>query len=117
MMQHLTGFAPLADRFDGFILDLWGVIHDGATAFPSAIDCLSRLRAAGKPTLLLSNVPRPNVDARALMQRMGIADDCYTDILTSGKRSGALCRTHRVDGGQNSAGMSSILGRNGTGAC
>jgi HAD superfamily hydrolase (TIGR01459 family) len=85
MMQHLLGFASLADRFDGFILDLWGVIHDGVTAFPSAIDCLHRLRAAGKPTLLLSNVPRPNIDAQALMQRMSITDDCYTDILTSGE--------------------------------
>jgi len=84
-MQHLLGFASLADRFDGFILDLWGVIHDGVTAFPSAIDCLHRLRAAGKPTLLLSNVPRPNIDAQALMQRMSITDDCYTDILTSGE--------------------------------
>ena len=84
-MEHLPGFGPLADRFDGFILDLWGVIHDGVTAFPSAVDCLHRLRAAGKPTLLLSNVPRPNRDAQALMQRMGIDDDLYTDILTSGE--------------------------------
>jgi HAD superfamily hydrolase (TIGR01459 family) len=84
-MQHLTRFAPLADRFDGFILDLWGVIHDGVTGFPSAVDCLHRLRAAGKPTLLLSNVPRPNRDVQAMMQRMGIADDLYTDILTSGE--------------------------------
>jgi HAD superfamily hydrolase (TIGR01459 family) len=84
-MQHLTGFASLADRFDGFILDLWGVIHDGVRAFPGAVDCLRRLRTAGKPTLLLSNVPRPNRDAQTLMQRMGIADSLYTDILTSGE--------------------------------
>jgi HAD superfamily hydrolase (TIGR01459 family) len=84
-MEHLHGFAPLADRYDGFILDLWGVIHDGVNAFPHAVDCLSRLRAAGKRTLLLSNVPRPNDAAQALMRRMGIPDDLYTDILTSGE--------------------------------
>ncbi len=84
-MEHLPGFAPLADRYDGFILDLWGVIHDGVNAFPHAVDCLSRLRAAGKRTLLLSNVPRPNDAAQELMRRMGIADDLYTDILTSGE--------------------------------
>lgn len=84
-MEHLPGFAPLADRFDGFILDLWGVIHDGVNAFPHAVDCLTRLRAAGKRTLLLSNVPRPNDAAQALMRRMGIPDDLYTDILTSGE--------------------------------
>ncbi len=84
-MEHLSGFAPLADRYDGFILDLWGVIHDGVNAFPHAVDCLARLRAAGKRTLLLSNVPRPNDAAQAMMRRMGIPDDGYTDILTSGE--------------------------------
>ena len=84
-MEHLPGFAPLAERFDGFILDLWGVIHDGVNAFPHAVDCLARLREAGKRTLLLSNVPRPNDAAQAMMRRMGIPDDLYTDILTSGE--------------------------------
>ncbi len=38
-MQHLTGFATLADQYDAFILDLWGVIHDGIDPPPGAIDC------------------------------------------------------------------------------
>jgi HAD superfamily hydrolase (TIGR01459 family) len=84
-MEHLAGFAPLAERYDGFILDLWGVIHDGVNAFPHAVDCLTRLRAAGKRTLLLSNVPRPNDAAQVMMRRMGIPDDLYSDILTSGE--------------------------------
>ncbi len=85
MMRHLDGFAPLAARYDGFILDLWGVIHDGVTAFPHAVDCLARLRATGKPTLLLSNVPRPNAAVQHLMRGMGIDDGLYTHILTSGE--------------------------------
>lgn len=84
-MEHLRGFAALAERFDGFVLDLWGVIHDGINPFPHAIDCLRRLRAAGKGTLLLSNVPRPNAPVRAMLRRMGIEDALYTDILTSGE--------------------------------
>src|ERR1700761_1579775 len=84
-MQHLSGFAPLAERYDGFVLDLWGVIHDGVNAFPHAVDCLQHLKSAGKRTLLLSNVPRPNAAVQAMMRRMGIADDLYTGILTSGE--------------------------------
>ena len=84
-MEHLQGFAPLAERYDGFVLDLWGVIHDGVNAFPHAVDCLRHLRAAGKRTLLLSNVPRPNAAVQTMMQRMGIPDELYTDILTSGE--------------------------------
>lgn len=84
-MEHLSGFAKLAERYDGFVLDLWGVIHDGVNAFPHAVDTLGHLKAAGKRTLLLSNVPRPNDAVRTMMRRMGIADDLYTDILTSGE--------------------------------
>ncbi len=84
-MEHLSGFAPLADRYDGFVLDLWGVIHDGVNAFPHAVDTLGHLRRAGKRTLLLSNVPRPNAAVQTMMRRMGIPDDLYTDILTSGE--------------------------------
>lgn len=84
-MEHLTGFAPLAERYDGFVLDLWGVIHDGVNAFPHSVVTLGHLKAAGKRTLLLSNVPRPNDAVQAMMRRMGIPDDLYTDILTSGE--------------------------------
>lgn len=84
-MQHLSRFAPLAERYDGFVLDLWGVIHDGINAFPHAVETLRQLRAANKRTLLLSNVPRPNAAVQTMMQRMGIEDALYTDILTSGE--------------------------------
>jgi ribonucleotide monophosphatase NagD (HAD superfamily) len=77
-MEHLSGFAPLADRYDGFVLDLWGVIHDGVNAFPHAVETLGRLRDAGKRTLLLSNVPRPNDAVETMMRRMGIVDALYT---------------------------------------
>ena len=53
-MDHLTGFEPLAQRYQGFILDLWGVIHDGVRPYPGAADCLGRIRALGKPAVLLS---------------------------------------------------------------
>jgi HAD superfamily hydrolase (TIGR01459 family) len=84
-MRFLTGFASIADEYDGFVLDLWGVIHDGVKAFPHAVECLTRLRDAGKKTLLLSNVPRPNDAVSTMMRGMGIEDALYTGILTSGE--------------------------------
>jgi len=84
-MRFLTGFSQIASAYDGFVLDLWGVIHDGVKAFPHAVDCLGHLRDAGKKTLLLSNVPRPNQAVQTMMRGMGIEDALYTDILTSGE--------------------------------
>ncbi len=84
-MQMLTGFAPLAARYDGFILDLWGVIHDGVSPYPGAVEVLKRLQAEGKPAVLLSNAPRRAHVAQLAMRGMGIADALYTGILTSGE--------------------------------
>jgi HAD superfamily hydrolase (TIGR01459 family) len=81
----LSGFAPLAERFDGFILDLWGVVHDGVKPYPGAVDCLARLKQAGRRCVLLSNAPRRAGAAQAAMRAMGIADDLYAGILTSGE--------------------------------
>ncbi len=91
-MQHLTGFAPLAERYDGFIIDLWGVIHDGVTPYAGAVECLTALRDAGKPAVLLSNAPRRAHVAQQAMRGMGIPDTLYTGILTSGEVSHRLLR-------------------------
>jgi HAD superfamily hydrolase (TIGR01459 family) len=91
-MEHLDGFAPLAARYDGFILDIWGVLHDGVRPYPGAVDCLARLGAAGKQRMLLSNGPRRNHVVQAAMRAMGIADSLYDAILTSGEATWrALC--------------------------
>ncbi|MBX5473368.1 MAG: TIGR01459 family HAD-type hydrolase [Acetobacteraceae bacterium] len=84
-MQHLSGFAPLAQRYDGFIVDLWGVLHDGVSTYPGAVDCLARLKAMGKPAVLLSNAPRRSYVAQKPLRAMGITDDLYTGLLTSGE--------------------------------
>jgi HAD superfamily hydrolase (TIGR01459 family) len=84
-MNFLPGFAPLAARYGGFIVDLWGVVHDGVTPYAGAIDCLCQLRQQGKPAVLLSNAPRRADIAQQGMREMGIPDDLYTGIITSGE--------------------------------
>jgi HAD superfamily hydrolase (TIGR01459 family) len=84
-MRFLDGFAPLAAEYDGFIVDLWGVVHDGVKPYPGARATLAYLRDAGKPVVLLSNAPRPSNKAQAGLRRMGFEDDLYTFLLTSGE--------------------------------
>ncbi|MHC4732679.1 MAG: TIGR01459 family HAD-type hydrolase, partial [Planctomycetota bacterium] len=52
------GLGAIAADFDGFLVDQWGVLHDGATAYPGAQDCLARLTALGKRVVVLSNSGR-----------------------------------------------------------
>ena len=82
-MRAVGGLREIEASYDGFIVDLWGVVHDGVAPYRSALDCLARLR--GRPVLLLSNAPRRAASAQRMLQRMGVEDALYTDILTSGE--------------------------------
>ena len=95
-IRHLDHLAAIAPEFDGYIVDLWGVVHDGLTPYPGAIDCLLRLRDAGRRVVLLSNAPRRVGPVREGLQRMGLPDDSYDGILTSGEATRALLE-HRAD--------------------
>lgn len=82
----ITGLGAVIDRYDAFILDLWGCVHDGLHPYPDAPDALKRLKAAGKRVLLLSNAPRRAQTVREhLAQHFGIGSELYDDVLTSGE--------------------------------
>ncbi len=80
-----TGMAGQVDAYDGFLLDLWGTVHDGLRPLPGVLDCLARLKEAGKRILILSNAPRRNDAVIARMRRIGIPDALYDAVLSSGE--------------------------------
>ena len=42
-MEILPGIAAVAENYDGFVLDLWGVVHDGRAPYPGVADALVRI--------------------------------------------------------------------------
>jgi HAD superfamily hydrolase (TIGR01459 family) len=81
----IDGVAAIADRYDGFILDLWGVMHDGVRAYPGARDCLAELHRRGKRIVILSNAPRRAAAVVARNAELGIPADLYHGLVTSGE--------------------------------
>ena len=86
-MQLISGLRELAPRYDGFILDLWGVIHDGLAPLPGAIDCLQSLIDAGKRIVLLSNGPRRADDVIRRITAVGVPVGLYHDVMSSGEEA------------------------------
>ena len=58
----LTAFRALAPSYDALICDVWGVLHNGATAFAPACAALKAFRETHGRVILLSNAPRPPSD-------------------------------------------------------
>lgn len=81
----LDGIRQIADRYDGFILDLWGVIHDGTQPYDGAADTLRTLTGLGKKMVMLSNAPRRATALVTLMSGMGIPREIYGEVMSSGE--------------------------------
>ncbi len=80
----LRGLSEIAPRYDALICDVWGVLHNSITAKAPAVDALRHFRAAHGPVVLLTNAPRPVADVLVQFARIGVPEDCYDAIMTSG---------------------------------
>lgn len=78
-------FSDLISYYDGFIIDLWGVVHDGTALYPHATKALDALHRAGKPVVFLSNAPRRSFMAKENLDRLGVPESHYVGLITSGE--------------------------------
>jgi HAD superfamily hydrolase (TIGR01459 family) len=84
-VKNLQGLGEVLSSFDGLILDLWGLIHDGVRAYPDVVQTFEGLKHNGVKTILLSNAPRRSYLLIEGMTNMGIARELYDDVFSSGE--------------------------------
>jgi HAD superfamily hydrolase (TIGR01459 family) len=74
----------LGREYDAWLVDLWGVLHNGAEAIVPAVEACERFRAEGGIVLLISNAPRPQDSVREQIMRYGVPPSVDDGIITSG---------------------------------
>jgi hypothetical protein len=67
----LASLLELADQYDAFLLDQFGVIHDGKTAYEGAVEAVSELQRRKKKIVIISNSSRRRSDTLARLRSMG----------------------------------------------
>ncbi len=70
-----------------WLVDIWGVMHNGVTPYLRAAAACAKFRAKGGTVLLLSNAPRPAASVAEQLERIGVPKAAYDTILTSGDAS------------------------------
>ncbi|MBT6095333.1 MAG: HAD-IIA family hydrolase [Rhodospirillaceae bacterium] len=116
-IRILSGLAEIADDYDLFILDLWGVVHDGEAVFPGAVDCLQRLRRRDAHVVLLSNAAIPSAPLAEHQAKIGVTDDLYDWMLSSGEiTANAIAADAFCSGGSGGSGDSGGSGGSGVNA-
>lgn len=73
-----------------WLVDIWGVMHEGTRPFAAAVDACRTFRGRGGIVVLVSNAPRPGPSVAQQLARIGIAPEAYDAIISSGDISRAL---------------------------
>lgn len=84
MTRIINSLSEISDRYEALFVDLWGCVHNGLKAYPDAVEALRTYRKSGGAVVLLTNAPRPRDAVVTQIQGLGVPDDCYDTIATSG---------------------------------
>ena len=80
-VEQLRG---LVDGVEVILSDIWGVVHNGLESFPEACEALHTYRQRGGTVILITNAPRPADSVQRQLRKLGVADETYDAIVSSG---------------------------------
>ena len=90
-------FAGLIPRYDGFILDQFGVLHNGQHALEGAVELVEHLANHNKKLIILSNTSQPSSAALQKLPQLGFNPDYLVGAVTSGEEASHFIRTNFGD--------------------
>jgi len=94
-MHALAGLSEISPRYDAVLSDVWGVVHNGVAAHPSAVEALQTYRRNGGRVVLITNAPRPSSAIIPLLDRLGVERAAYDAIVSSGDATRAMLAEYR----------------------
>src|SRR5882762_9109376 len=83
-LRFVERLSDLVDGVEVILSDIWGVVHNGLEAFPVACEALHTFRQRGGTVILITNAPRPADSVQRQLRKLGVADDTYDAIVSSG---------------------------------
>ena len=87
------GLRSVAENYDFYFIDLWGVIHNGIKLHEKAINVLKKISEIKKDYTLLTNAPRPNNVVKLFLEKMGMEKSMRDKIYTLSNSHPELVKT------------------------
>ena len=84
-MRELNHLSEVFNAYDTFVIDLWGVIHNGIKLNTKAIEVVEQLKKNSKKTVFLSNAPRPSARVIDFLLKMKMDKKYLSHVMTSGE--------------------------------
>ena len=84
-MRELNHLSEIFEAYDTFVIDLWGVMHNGIKLNNKAMEAVAQLRIKSKKIVFLSNAPRPSLTVIDFLLKMKIDKQYLSNVMTSGE--------------------------------
>jgi len=84
-LKKLEHLEEISKSYDTYVIDLWGVIHNGIVLNSNAIKAINQLFVLKKKIVFLSNAPRPSSNVRDFLRKLKMEEKYLTNIVTSGE--------------------------------
>tara|TARA_Y100000590_G_scaffold385853_1_gene458224 strand:+ start:1553 stop:2371 length:819 start_codon:yes stop_codon:yes gene_type:complete len=81
----INGLSEIYNKYDTFLIDLWGVIHNGIKPYPEALEVLKNLKKVNKKFIFISNAPRPSINVKNFLIKLKMDKDLLDNVFTSGE--------------------------------
>jgi HAD superfamily hydrolase (TIGR01459 family) len=83
-LRFVERLRDLVGGVEVVLSDIWGVVHNGLESFPDACAALHSYRQQGGTVILITNAPRPADSVQRQLRKLGVADETYDAIVSSG---------------------------------
>mmetsp|Transcript_20222 Transcript_20222/g.58008 ORF Transcript_20222/g.58008 Transcript_20222/m.58008 type:complete len:394 (-) Transcript_20222:40-1221(-) len=85
-LDYVSGVSSLPE-YDTYLLDMWGVMHDGSKPYDGVLETIAHLKAQNKRLVILSNSSKRLSYAHKMLKKLGFNIDDFEQIITSGEVS------------------------------
>ena len=83
--RSIKGLIDIIDQYDVFILDQWGVMHDGNKGYAHAIRCVKKLYQHKNDIIIISNSSKRKMSAIKKLPKLGFDPEYFVEVMTSGE--------------------------------
>tara|TARA_A100001015_G_scaffold237044_1_gene269508 strand:- start:358 stop:1164 length:807 start_codon:yes stop_codon:yes gene_type:complete len=84
-LKELKHLSEIFKSYDTFIIDLWGVMHNGVMLNSKAVETVDHLKKNLKKIVFLSNAPRPSSKVIDFLIKMNLDKKYLSNVMTSGE--------------------------------
>ena len=81
----ISGLKEIYNNYDAFILDQWGVMHNGSSGYVSAISCIQKLYENNKFLTIISNSSKKSESTIFRLPELGFHQSYFKEVITSGE--------------------------------